>query len=69
MTPFWQMVNTKVELAGPLNTSLEAAFGQAALVLLEKGDIASQEKLMDLYGKAKGLMKELDGLLKPSARS
>ena len=63
MAPFWQMTNTKVELMGPLNNSMEAAFGQAALKLLESGDDKSLDELMELYGQARDIMKKLDRLV------
>lgn len=59
----WEIINTEVQLASPIGNSVEAAFGQAALVLLEKGDTKSLDELMKLYKEAKGLMKKVDRLV------
>ncbi len=64
MMALFEMVNTELQVASPLDNSLEAAFGQAALKLLEKGDRKSLEKLLDLYNQSKDLAKQLDKLLK-----
>jgi len=59
----WEMINTEVQLAGPLNNSLEATFGQVALKLLEKDDRASLEELMKLYKQAGDIMSKVDRLV------
>ena len=60
----FEVVNTEMQIANPLGNTLEAAFGSAALKLLEKGDAKSQEKLMALYKQAKDLVKQVDKLTK-----
>jgi hypothetical protein len=47
---------------------MEAAFGQAALQLLEKGDKKSLDELAKLYGEAKVIMKKMDKLLQATKR-
>lgn len=60
----FEMVNTELQVMSPLYNNLEAAFGQAALTLLEKDDRKSLDKLMKLYGQAKHIVQELDKLAK-----
>lgn len=59
-----EVINTEMQVVSPLYNSLEAAFGQAVLKLLEKGDRKSLEKLMKLYDQARDLVQELDKLVK-----
>jgi hypothetical protein len=68
MAWLWEINNTEVQLVGPLNGSMEAAFGQAALQLLEKGDKKSLDELAKLYGEAKVIMKKMDKLLQATKR-
>jgi len=60
----FEFVNTEMQVASPLSDNMQAAFGQAALKLLEKGDRKSLDRLMKLYEQAQKLMKELDALVK-----
>ena len=59
-----EVINTEMQVMSPLYNNMEAAFGQAALKLLEKGDRKSLEKLMKLYGRARDVVQELDELVK-----
>jgi hypothetical protein len=63
----FEVINTEVQVAGPQN-SIEAAFGQAALQLLENGDEKSLYQLMKLYDQAKDIMKKMEKLLKATKR-
>lgn len=63
MALLWEINNTEVQLAGPLNNSLEAVFGQAALKLLKKGDKKSLDELGKLYDQTAEIMKKVDKLV------